>query len=217
MSADSARGALHILGYGPNQENRQLNEALKWVLESRDERNKEILSKLARAGIPITMPEVRAFAGSEVVGRPHFAQALIQRGYVRTRREAFSRFLGKGCVAHVERSRISGEMTCEMIRAAGGVPSIAHPFSLELDNDGLFDFCANLKEFGLMGLECFYPEHTPKMQREYVEIADELGLIPTGGSDFHGAATPDLRIGRGFGKLNIGYEIFDRIAAAMVR
>jgi predicted metal-dependent phosphoesterase TrpH len=217
VSADVEKGALHILGYGVRHDDLQFNRALTWILEGRDERNKEILSNLARAGIPITMEEVKSYAGSEVVGRPHFAAALIHRGYVRNKREAFSRFLARGRIGYAERKRMSAEMACELIRSAGGVPSIAHPFSLELGNDDLFDFCAYLKDCGLLGLECYYPEHTPSMVREYVSIADELGLIPTGGSDFHGAATPDLKIGRGFGRLNISYEIFDRIAAAMVR
>ncbi len=214
VSADVEKGALHIIGYGVNHESRQFNEALEWILQSRDHRNKEILSNLARAGIPITMEEVRSYAGSEVVGRPHFAEALIRRGYVRNKREAFSRFLSRGRVGYADRKRYPAEAICELIRAVGGVPSIAHPFTLELDNDGLFDFCAYLKDCGLVGLECFYPEHTPSMQREYLNIADELGLIPTGGSDFHGAATPDLKLGRGFGRMNIGYEYFDRLVAA---
>jgi hypothetical protein len=217
VSADVEKGALHLLGYGVRQDDQNLNAALAKILQGRDDRNMEILSNLARAGIPVTMDEVKSYAGSEVVGRPHFAEALIRRGIVRNKREAFSRFLARGRVGYAERKRFPAELMCELIRAAGGVPSIAHPFSLELDNDRLLNFCAHLKECGLMGLECYYPEHTPSMQRGFLAIAGKLGLIPTGGSDFHGAATPDLKLGRGFGKLSIGYEVFDRIAAAMIR
>lgn len=217
VSADVPKGALHVLGYGVKHDDQMFQRQLAWVLEGREERNKEIISKLARAGIPITMEEVKSFAGSEVVGRPHFAAALIRRGYARNKRDAFSRYLARGRVAHAERRRLPAEDACTFIREAGGVPSIAHPFSLELSHDDLFDFCAYLKDYGLMGLECFYPEFSPSMSRQYLEIADELDLIPTGGSDFHGAATPDLKLGRGFGKLNIGFDVFDRIAAAVVR
>lgn len=217
VSADVEKGALHVLGYGVRHDDPTFQARLNWILAGREERNKEILSKLARAGIPITMEEVKAFAGSEVIGRPHFAAALIARGYARNKRDAFSRYLARGRVAHAERRRLPAEDAVAFIREAGGVASIAHPFSLELDYDDLFDFCAYLKDFGLMGLESYYPEHTPSMTREYVAIADELGLIPTGGSDFHGAATPDLKLGRGFGRLNVGCDIFDRISAAMVR
>lgn len=217
VSADVEKGALHILGYGVRHDDAIFQRQLNWILAGRDERNKEILSKLARAGIPITMDEVKACAGSEVIGRPHFAEALIRRGYARNKRDAFGRYLARGRVAHAERRRLSAEDAVTFIREAGGVPSIAHPFSLELDYDDLFDFCAYLKDYGLMALECYYPEHTPSMTREYLGIVEELDLIPTGGSDFHGAATPDLKLGRGFGRLNIGYEVFDRIAAAMIR
>ena len=217
VSADAEKGALHILAYGVRHEDPVFNERLKWILEGREERNTEILSRLARAGIPITMEEVKSFAGSDVIGRPHFAMALIQRGYAQNKHDAFSRYLARGRIGHAERRRLPAEDAMTFIREAGGVPSIAHPFSLELDNDRLFDFCAHLKDHGLMALECYYPEHTPSMTREYVNIANELALIPTGGSDFHGTATPDLKIGRGFGKLNIAYETFDRIASAMIR
>lgn len=217
VSADIEKGALHVLGYGVRHEDRELQRQLTWILEGREERNMQILHKLNRAGMTITLDEVKAFAGSEVVGRPHFAMALIRRGYARNKRDAFSRYLARGRLAHAERRRFSAEDTMQLIRNAGGVPSIAHPFSLELKDDELFDLCAYLKDYGLMGLECYYPEHTPTMQREYLSIAEELELIPTGGSDFHGAATPDLKLGRGFGRMRVPFETFDRISAAMIQ
>jgi len=217
VSADVRKGALHILGYGVRHEDATLQRHLNWILEGREERNKEILGKLSRAGISITMEEVRSCAGSEVVGRPHFAEALIRRGVARNKRHAFDRYLARGRMAYAERRRLSPEDSVSFIRAAGGVPSIAHPFSLELKKGALLEFCTRLKDHGLMGLECYYPEHTPAMTGEYLEIAEKLGLIPTGGSDFHGAATPDLRLGRGFGSLDVGLDAFDRIVAAMSR
>lgn len=215
VSADVEKGALHMLGYGVRHEDVALIRALDWILEGRDARNIEILRKLNKAGIKMTMEDVRACAGSDVVGRPHFAAALIKKGYVRNKREAFSRYLARGRIAYAERRRMSGEDTCAIIRAAGGFPSIAHPFSLELDRNGLRDFCVRLKDHGLMGLEVYYPEHTPGMMREYLKICDEVGLIATGGSDYHGAATPDLHIGRGFGGLKVPDEVFSRIQAAI--
>ena len=214
VSADVPKGALHMLGYCVRHTDPDLNRTLDWILQGRDARNIEILRKLNKAGVRITMEDVRACAGSDVVGRPHFAMALIKRGYVRNKREAFSRYLARGRIGYAERRRMSGEDTCELIRAAGGVPSIAHPFSLELDRGELRDFCAQLKDHGLLGLEVYYPEHSPGMMRDYLKICDEVGLIPTGGSDFHGAATPDLRIGRGFGGLKVPDEVFERVMAA---
>lgn len=215
VSADVEKGALHVLGYGVRHDDRELIRSLDWILEGREARNLEILRKLNKAGFKLTMEDVRACAGSDVVGRPHFAMAMIKRGYIRNKREAFSRYLARGRIAYAERRRMSGEDTCALIRAAGGVASIAHPFSLELSRTELRDFCARLKEHGLMGLEVYYPEHTPGMMRDYLKICEEVGLIPTGGSDYHGAATPDLHIGRGFGGLKVPDEVFNRIVAAV--
>lgn len=215
VSADVEKGSLHILGYGIRHEDPLLRKRLAWILEGREARNREILSKLARAGMSITMAEVQSFAGSDVVGRPHFAEALIRRGYARNKRDAFSRYLARGRIAYAERRRFSAEDSCALIREAGGVASIAHPFSLELPKEELQEYCQHLKAHGLMGLEVYYPEHTGGMQKDYLKICDTVGLIPTGGSDFHGSATPDLHLGRGFGNLKIPPETYDRILAAM--
>ena len=161
------------------------------------------------------MDEVVACAGSDVVGRPHFAEALIRRGYVHSRREAFSRYLARGRLGYAERRRTPPDVTMELIRDAGGIPVIAHPFSLELKGASFRKYIGELRDVGLAGIEVYYPEHTRDMQREYQALARDFSLLMTGGSDFHGSSTPDLALGRGFGSLRVPDELFDRLEEAL--
>ncbi len=213
VSAEPPSGTLHVLGYGVDVGNASFVEQLKWIREGREARNQEILFKLNQLGFVITMDEVRQHASEEVVARPHFAAVLIEKGYAKDKKDAFQRYLGRGKAAYCERRRLSPESAMEMLRSAGGVPVVAHPFSLGLGKEELRKLLARLKASGLMGLECYYPEHSEEMNRAYLKLAHELDLIPTGGSDFHGAAGHS-RMGVGFGELDVPDDVFDQVAGA---
>jgi hypothetical protein len=215
VSADFTGGALHMLGYGVDPSDTQLRHHLRWIREGRDARNHEIMRKLHTMGIRITMDEIRAFAKEEVVARPHFAQVLIAKGFARDKKDAFEKYLGKGRPAYAERRRLSAEDTAELIRAAGGIPVMAHPFTLNLSKQQMRALLVRLKEAGLLGLEVYYSEHTVDMERDFLKLANEFGLVPTGGSDFHGANSPAIRMGRGFGSLVVPDVAIDRIEALL--
>lgn len=213
ISADFKGGTMHMLGYFIEHDGKALNDHLKWLREGRDDRNREILHKLDKLGFHITSQEVASYAGEDVVGRPHFAQALQARGYVSNKDEAFDKYLGKGKPAYAERRRFLPDASIQLIREARGVPVLAHPFTLNLAANELKKLVARLREQGLEGVEALYPEHTPDMQNIYLKLAKELDLVVTGGSDFHGALAPDIHMGRGFGSLNVADDVTDRLAA----
>lgn len=186
ISAEFDRGTLHILGYFINPLDKTLQEKLTTLQKARAERNPKIARKLQELGIDITYEEVLKIASSTQVGRPHFAQILIQKGIVKDLNEAFERFLGKDKAAYVDKYRYPPEEALEMIQAAGGVAVLAHPFTLNLSDNDLVTMIRKWVGLGLRGMEVFYPEHSEEIIDRYTRIADTFGLIKTGGSDFHG-------------------------------
>ncbi len=206
MAVEEGQGSLHILGYGLNPEHPQVKENLARVLDGRAWRNERILAKLNDLGLELEWSEVLECAGEDVVGRAHIAQALIDRDYVSSVEEAFDRYLAKGRPAYADRYRLYPQEGLRMIREAGGVAVIAHPFSWESDETELERGIARLKEMGLSGIEARYSEYTPEQTVTLLRLAKRLGLLTTGGSDYHGTAKPDLALGKGFGSLCVPDE-----------
>ena len=203
LSAEFGEVTFHILGYLFDPAHEELQIALKWVREGRTERNVQILEKLNRLGYNLTHDDVRKHAGDELVGRPHFAAALIEKGHFKHKDKIFQQLLGKGKAAYAERRRLTPEACVEIIRKAGGVPVIAHPGQMKLTSRNLRRLVKKLKEHGLGGLEVWHPIHQPHQMVSYLSICEDFDLVATGGSDFHGSLTPDLTLGRGFGDLDI--------------
>lgn len=213
ISADFKPGTMHMLGYFIPHDDAELNRHLEWVREGRESRNREMLEKLNKLGLELTWDEVKAFAGEDVVGRPHFAKAMLARGYAANWDEAFDKYLGKGKPAYVERKRLSASDSVRMIRAAKGVPVLAHPFTLEIPYRDLRKLATELRGEGLQGIEVYFPHHTADLQQQYAALAKELGLVATGGTDFHGAMSPDIKMGTGFGSTKVPDDIVDLLAA----
>jgi len=206
---------IHMLGYYIDIHNSALETALEEVRDGRESRNKKIIKKLNNLGFDITYDEVSAYAGEDVVGRLHFAYALIARKIVGQKQRAFDNYLGKGKPAYVERFRLTAADSIRLIREAGGVPVLAHPITLGLGYNNLYDFVSSLKDLGLVGMEIYYSEHKAKHIRDYLRIADKLDLIATGGSDFHGEGNDILHLGVGFGNLNVPDSVVDNLKAAI--
>jgi hypothetical protein len=213
ISADVDTGTLHMLGYFVDAADPNLMDVLREIRDGRDLRNHRILKKLNEQGLDLSYDDVASYAGEDTVGRPHFAQAMLDKGYIKTRQEAFDRFLAKGKVAYVDRFRLTDEGCIHAIRKAGGVPVLAHPFTLQLDPSALRERVRDLAAKGLGGLEVYYSEHSPDQQQMYLNLARETHLAVTGGSDFHGAMNPDIELGRGFGSLRIPDSLVDELAA----
>ena len=211
ISVDVARGTMHILGYFVNHKDFGLEESLKKIREGRKIRNGKILQKLNDLGFALTWDEVASFAGEDVVGRPHFAQAMISKGYVSSSEKAFDLYLKRGKPGYADRFRLSPEDGIKAIRGARGVAVLAHPSTLDLDSRALRSYTAKLREIGLQGIEAYYPEHSQAHVREYTALAADFDLVMTGGSDFHGSANPNMRLGVGFGSLSVPDNVVDKL------
>jgi hypothetical protein len=211
VSAEFPGGTMHILGYGFDPDNVPLREMLQQFQRNRAERNPRILTCLARMGMPLSYQTVRAKAGGETVGRPHIAQAMIDAGYVHTADEAFSRYLGRGCPAYVERRRAAPQEAIRVIREAGGLAVLAHPTQLRRPMSEVRRVTAELAGLGLEGIETYHPDHSADDARTFEVLARELGLIMTGGSDYHGHIRHGVQVGSGRGQLRVTYEAVRQI------
>ena len=211
ISADVKHGTLHVLGYFIDHRNRAFESVLENIRSGREARNRKILTKLNELGFKLTWDEVASYAGEDVIGRPHFAQAMVAKGYVAGTKKAFDLYLGKGKPGYVDRFRLLPADSMEIILKAGGVPVLAHPFTLDLDSKMLDEYVKELVDAGLQGIEGYYSEYTPQQQKEYQELAMKYHLVLTGGSDFHGGINPDVKLGSGFGSLRAPDELAERL------
>ena len=207
----------HILGYFIDWQDATLQRRLSRLRETRRTRIPYILRKLTQLGVPVTEEEVNEVAGVGSVGRPHIAQVMLAKGYIRNVKEAFDRYLGQGAAAYVPRDLPDATEVITWIQEAGGVAVLAHPSWVAEKPRGLQPFCEALKEGGLQGIEVFYSTHTSRQTSEYLTLAKRLDLLVTGGSDFHGSAKPDIHIGVGRGNLKISANLLDPLEAAKMR
>ncbi len=186
---------VHVLGYFVNPENQGFLSRLEFLQNAREDRNGETIRKLQSLGINVTLKEWQQEAGGEIVGRPHLAHLLIEKGVCRDMREAFGKYIGTDGLAFVPKERLT---TVEAVRFLGEfsvTPVLAHPGLLRLDTESLRDFLNELKDNGLVGMECIHSDHDEKTTRKLLELAFRLELVPTGGSDFHGTPKPHVRLG----------------------
>jgi len=211
ISAEYSPGTMHILGYYIDAESEALLSTLEELRDARDNRNPKIASRLQALGIDISYDEVQALAGNEVVGRPHFARALLEKGYVESIQDAFNRFLGKGAAAYEEKKRLSPDESIELIHRAGGVAVLAHPYQLKLSAADTDAMLGTLAGMGLDGVEAIYSRHSRADRDLYSEVAARHGLLVTGGSDYHGTYKPDISIVTGLGDLRVPYTLLEEV------
>ena len=196
LSAEVPAGQLHLVGLGFDPAAPGLREKFARLLGGRDARNRAMIGAFRAQGIDLSYAEVAAFAGSDLVSRVHFAQALVRRGLADDIQDAFSKYVGKGSCCYRERFRYAPEECIETIRAAGGIVAIAHPLSLEPDLARLEPKLADLRDLGASAMECYYSTYDAETTVGLLRIAKRLGLTPSVGSDFHGTPKPTIRLGR---------------------
>ena len=206
-------GTMHILGYFVDPNCPELKTGLEDIQEARRQRNPMIIKQLNAMGIDITLAEVEKVSGGDQVGRPHFARVLKEKGHVTSFEEAFDKYLGKGKPGYVDKRKLSSKEAFDMIKQSGGIASLAHPKLMKLDSKPR-EFEAvieRLRSEGMSGLEVYSSCQNAKEAAFYKKVADRMGLVTTGGSDFHGANKPDVKFGWMGDGVSIPYETVDQM------
>ena len=186
----------HILGYGFQAGGTELARLCEKLRAGRDDRKYRIVDFLREKGVEVDLSEVEELAGGEVIARPHFARALVRRGYVSTNREAFDRYLDtEEFRQKVKRFKADARACVEAIKSAGGKASLAHPYQMGLPDGELEELVARLKGWGLDAIECYYPRYSRSQQEFYLHLTEKYQLHRTGGSDFHGEKVkPEVKL-----------------------
>jgi 3',5'-nucleoside bisphosphate phosphatase len=200
------RRELHVLGHFIDPAGPELTAHARSLTAERLGRMEEMLRRLAGVGITLSIEQVRALAKGAPMARPHLARALVEAGVCTSLKESFDRFLGDGRVAHVARSEVTGAQAIALIHRAGGTATLAHPGSSRVNRLEV----QTLAQVGLDGLEVDHMDHPPSQRDSFRAWARALGLTPTAGSDFHGAAvTPNRR----FGSVSMSHADLEQLEA----
>ncbi|MBD3392795.1 MAG: PHP domain-containing protein [Chitinivibrionales bacterium] len=214
ISATWPAGNCHIVGLGVRPGYGPLEDVLRKIRDSRGNRNERIIEKLNDLGIGITLDDARALAGGDVVGRPHMARVMHQRGFVTSVQEAFDRYLAKGAPAYVDRYRLDPDKAVRLLRDARSLVVLAHPSQLQLDEPALEEFVDALVPHGLGAIEAYTP-YDGGLEL-YLRLAKKHNLTVTGGSDFHGESKPDHRLGYYGDGLPIPVECLDAVSNSAI-
>lgn len=212
FSAKSDGGPLHILGLGIDASSAQISALVEETRMSRNERNLAIIDNLGAIGINIPWEEVLSYAHGGIAGRPHIAMAMQKHGFAGSVQEAFDLYLGKGSKAYVPRESPLPSKIMHAIAASGGIAVLAHPFTWHADADDLERGIKSLAADGLAAIECYHSSHAPDDTVELMRLAHRLGLLVTGGTDYHGEKIkPDVKIGRGRGNMAVPAALLEPI------
>ena len=194
VSVDYGGRGIHILGYFINPAASSLRQLLHWVVAERRRRNEKIAAAMRADGIAVTLDDLVRSNPDSVIGRPHFAAALVERGWASDVNDAFRRFLNRGQRYYRRREYIPLRQAMDVILDAGGKPVMAHPLQYKLPEDELLTLVRTLTDAGIVGMECLYSQYEAD-ETEYLKgLASRFGLCVTGGSDFHGTRKP-IQIG----------------------
>ena len=209
-SADFYGKELHILGYYINPNCKTLESKLKQLIESRYMRNLKMLEKLEEIGCSLTLDDLQEdSAPGTVLTRAHFANALMRKGYISNRKEAFTKYIGRGLPAYVPREKFTVKECIDMIHAAGGLAVLAHPMLYGYSRADITNLLRGLALEGLDGVESVYSTHSQEDISHLLQVCLQLKLFPTGGSDFHGDNKPLIDLGSGYGELKIPFDILE--------
>ncbi len=199
--------SMHILGYRFRHDDEKFNSRLQLLQHGRETRNVRIIENLNKLGIRVELEELLNYSEYGQTGRPHIARLLVDKGVAKTVDLAFKYYLGRGAAAYAERFRFSAREAIAMIREAGGIAILAHPSSLDPSLRSTLSLLKELKEVGLAGVEVYYPSHSPKAVKALLKMAKDLGLLVTGGSDFHDSKRSGNKVNDWLRKTNIPYNL----------
>jgi predicted metal-dependent phosphoesterase TrpH len=204
--------SIHVLGYWLSSEPTvDFRRYLETQQASRRKRNVDLVAKLQQLGVSITLEDAEVY-GRNQVGRPHFARVLLEKGYVTNMQQAFDVYLADEAQAGVDRDEPTLDEGIRRIKESGGIASLAHPIRLPQRGADLERLVESLLEAGLEGIEVFHSEHSPADCAEFAAISRRFGLIPTGGTDYHGDNKPGIRLGSGIdGNVRLPYRFLEEM------
>ena len=203
--------AVHILGYFVDFNSDFFLMISDWIVDDRNERNRKMCSLMQADGIDISYEKMLERFG-DVIGRPHFARILMEQGYAESINDAFDKYVEKGRKYYVPRTILPIERAMKTIVRSGGLPVLAHPFQYRKTDKELRELIEYIIPLGLKGMECRYSGYNAEQIAYLESLADEYGLVKTGGSDYHGDNKPN-QLGRGFGELEVPYEWLEKLKA----
>ncbi len=203
----------HILGYFIDTENERLRSVLAKIVDERRERNIMTCKLLNELGFAVSLDEVSALAPGGIIGRAHFARVMMNKGYIKSVKEGFEKYLASGRPAFFGNQSLEAKEAIETIHACGGAAFVAHPHLIRLDDGALEKFLIELKGYGLDGIEGYYTDYDEAMQNKFQAMAKRLELSISGGTDFHAKMKPHISIGKGLGNMAIPYSVLQNIKA----
>jgi predicted metal-dependent phosphoesterase TrpH len=214
LSLEWEKGGMHMVVLWLEPRPGPLQDRLQELQDGRDTRNARIVERLRSLGADITLEEIEEEAGTGSVGRPHIAAVMVRNGYVPDIQTAFDEYIAKGKPAYVGRVRLTPEDGIKLSIASGGVPILAHPHTLGIDNRlEMADVLERLIECGLIGIECHYGTYDHAGRAGMLALARRFGLTPAGGSDFHGTYKEDVLLGTGKMGLSVPDHVLEELRA----
>lgn len=217
LSVHFPNGSMHILGLWLPRRMQFLPALLHDLGKKRTQRNEQILENLRRHGVTIEDAELQTFAAGGVVGRPHVARLLVEKGHASSIHEAFHLWLRPGTPGYAPKAKLLPHQAISVLKNEGATVILAHPSTLNLDPEPLEALLRELKAAGLDGMEVYYSLHTPTQTRLFAELCRRLDLLESAGSDFHGDNKPSIALGRGKNGLHGPYSLVERMKVARAR
>ena len=208
FSVDYQGDELHILGLFicPTAFS-QVSALMAQVNRQKEESNLRLIASLRRVGVILDYQKIKDATPKGLVNRANIARALVKQGYTRTVSEAFDTLLSPAQGHYQEPKRLTAAEIIDFITSIHALPVLAHPF-VSLTEDKLLPFLPIAKQWGLCGMECYYSEYSSATTQKALQIAREMGLLPSGGSDYHGLTKPDIMLGTGKGDLRVPFEAY---------
>lgn len=198
LEADIKNGQMHILGLFIQHHEHNFVNKLEYISKTRSNRNDLFIEELNKMGFEICLEDLKQVSNGKTIGKPHFARVFLNKGYIKTKDEMFDKYLNKPPFSELKKSPYGPKDIIRMIKEANGIAILAHPQSLKLNDNELKKKIRELKEYGLDGIECYHSKQTKEEMIKYKKIANELDLLITKGSDFHGPTIkPGTELGTG--------------------
>ena len=205
---------VHVVGLYVDYKDQKLKDKLRTFKNARVERNRKMCKKLTDGGIPIAYEDLEKAFPDTTITRAHYAKYMLEKGFIKSRQEAFDRYIGDNCPYFVPRENITPEMAIECILENGAVPVLAHPVLYHMSDAKLEALVVRLKKAGLKGLEAIYTTYEAYEERQMKELAERQGLLISGGSDFHGTNKVNIDLAVGYGSLFVPEDLLPPIKEA---